>query len=402
MDQQITIMKQHLFLEQFYIAVILALLILTGCNDNHEENYEDNDGSSFEIELEEVSYARDTIIYRATLELLCDIDTLSEGEVKRTPVQGTVIDEAYPTRYYLAAETLEEARDYFTYFLVPIIAQDSIIEHIDGELELHTIGGDLIFHPQESSDGLARVDVNLKDLPEITEFVFIRESEWPFNDITSCPFTKGEFYLFNGNVYFCFREYQSSKDYGALVSFDSGWREDNFGGAGKSEFYNYKPFSVHTGCMEQNNWIELGQYIDDNPNSIREKVENVRDHGYSNNKTVNAISNIVERKGEYTIGNVHYSSHHTFFAIGKKLRRKYKWYEIDIYYYDAKESNSKKRCKSVHYGRIWIPGFFMAQTPVNKTPDCVVTFTSDQVKPDEDYVYIIKDKKKYGYLIIDK
>ena len=55
----------------------------------------------------------DSMIYNNVLELLLDEDTLENGEIKRTISSGQVLHETHPTEYYLIADSVEEAFDYF-------------------------------------------------------------------------------------------------------------------------------------------------------------------------------------------------------------------------------------------------------------------------------------------------
>lgn len=287
----------------------------------------------------------DSMIYNNVLELLLDEDTLENGEIKRTISSGQVLHETHPTEYYLIADSVEEAFDYFKAAFVPFNLEDSLRQISSGTWQLNTIGGSLTFHSESTVDGLAFVDVCLKDVPEVTRFIFITRDEWPKNDVDGSAFTMKQllYCKTNGYVYFCVRGCEESADGGLLVTFDGGWGNDVFERAAKSKYYNYTSFSLKYNCIEKKDFEALRRVLRNYPTEINEKLDNAEEHGWWSNRTILALRAITNKRNGKFIFQNHDWKHHW----GEWWSDKYGYYIVTRYYYDS----SKDSFTSKTYGK---------------------------------------------------
>lgn len=362
------------------ISISLLLFVHTACGEEEENDFIQNGTEADDLGTE----IRDTIIYESVVDRLMRVDTLETGEIKHSSHIGHALYPERPDRYYIGVEKQEDAVSFFREEMVPLEARDSIRTLADGSLVLHTIGGDMTFHLSNDDTDLAIVDVDFQKQPYIKQFIFIRNSEWPYNDQSS-PFTYGQIWRCdNGWYYFCAKAWDAYGP-GKLMTTDGGWREDWF----RKYMGCYRgPFCVYTDCASEQAWKGLHFYVYNRNDIFKKKIKILMDKlGASvyKSRTLAILSEMANGYMDnytFNLGNMEYKEH----------RRSVfdKWhYHVRVNYCSLK--NEKFTSWSTWYEcRKTSFFYYTVDTPRNEIPSSEVEFDNKYEKINESGVTKIR------------
>lgn len=218
--------------------ILLLLLCLGACSKPNPADDGDGDLTARAQE------AYNTSMSEMIMDNLCRTDTLENGTVQRVIRVGGVLDELKPTVYSCGVKSLEEAERIFRQ-LIPLEEQSIIAGTcaIDGF-------GTLKFTPSTEAGVFAVVDINIPQVPEITQLRLTDEALWPENPAS--PFLRGQIWRHNpsGRRYLCVTNYQNRNN-GLMITFDGGWTDM----PGSDQRPNvYKSY---------NTWWKRGTYADE-------------------------------------------------------------------------------------------------------------------------------------------
>lgn len=130
---------------------------------------------------------------------------------------GKALYPAKPTVRYSKAESQEAARRIFLGMLATETPVDSssaagILTADVGEY------GKLTYTPQTTEGELARITVDLKDLPELTEIVLLKPEAWPEDGDPYLGIYNGDVFMRDGFYFVCIKDCSNGDGY--LVGFD--------------------------------------------------------------------------------------------------------------------------------------------------------------------------------------
>lgn len=224
------------------------------------------------------SLERDALAFEIITKL-CEVDSSNIYHYRYTPRFGRA-DEADPSVLYLKSMDDGDAVSFFEY-LVPTSEKEQIVRG-EGVLTYSIEGeGTLTCTTVGSADVQARIDVNLEDLPDVRQLVYIPESMWPYND-KSTPFKIGSVWNRKESNhtwrYVCVKEYCGDNDKGIMMTFDGGWGTEEVDDC--------------TVLVSSSEWT--WKKLEDLYKKNRTKYNNARNQG--------AIPENVERGSPYAVG----------------------------------------------------------------------------------------------------
>ena len=167
----------------FSVLLMTALTChLTSCKDDDKivgnTDPDEKEMAGYDMTSEQVDeYAAMNFISH-----VCQVeyDTLTYALKSWEPDYGRILFENTPTVRYTRALTEEDARNEFLSMICSVATIDSTAA--DGTMTV-SMGshGSVRYIPDHQNGHLAYIDVNLKELPDITRITFFRSDAWPEN-----------------------------------------------------------------------------------------------------------------------------------------------------------------------------------------------------------------------------
>ena len=213
---------------------LLALLLMaamafcwTACSDKEDnEPNPDNDKSESDYVLtaaQIADYAADNFICHVCK---VEIDSATAKPISWEVNYGRVLHPETPNVRYARAETLEDARQQFLSMICmeATVDSSSVIGVITVAMGSH---GSVKYTPVDHNGEWARIDVNLKELPDLQTIVYCKPEAWPEN-AGDCGVKKHTVYKKNEGgrdvYYICVKECGGDGT-GYLIGFDT-WTVD--------------------------------------------------------------------------------------------------------------------------------------------------------------------------------
>ena len=197
----------------------------TACSDkeNDDVNSDDKDKSYFVMTAAQIAdYAADNFICH-----VCNVE-LDHSTMKPTSWEvnyGRVLHPETPNVRYARAETLENARQEFLSMICEEATANSNASTGVTTVEMGSHGM-VKFSPVNQNGEWARVEINLKELPDLQAIVFCKPEAWPENDsdigVKRCMVFK-RFEEGHDVYYICVKECGTPPGY--LIGFDT-WTID--------------------------------------------------------------------------------------------------------------------------------------------------------------------------------
>lgn len=329
-------MKQFLSVLSF-LCLFCFFVVPTSCSDDDETQDVINDEAE-DPEDPEAQRIADSLRSVSILSELAAYDSISG---KYTPHLGEAIYPEHPEWYYLIADSVEQARQYF----LNMFCDSTVVAGGNNTLICRFDAGSLTFNPTSTADYVAVVDVNVPVISNMKKLVFIRSSEWPHND--DSPMRWGQIWRRtckgegNGWLYFCATDFNCLSNEVRLMTFDGGWVKDHFG-----KYTHWQgSFDVYGNCASKEAFLGLNNYVQ-NIDSKRQILEDLKTFGLGNTRMYKMLQAIYNKdKGlDFNVG-THSYGHHLWWA--------YNCYDVTITYYSAKDR------------KIWSKYYTHKKKPVN-------------------------------------
>lgn len=313
-------MKKHLFVSFLTLLCLFGFsFVPMACSDDDDApGVEEGIGDETDAEALRI---RDSLRSVAILSELAAYDSISG---KYTPRLGTALYPEHPDWYYLKAESVDQARDYFKM----MFCDSTVQAGADGVLTCRFAAGSLTFNPSSTADQVASVDVDVPVVPNLKKFVFIRSSEWPTNSTNDMKW--GQIWrrtcLGTGNawLYFVAADCNSSSDHVRLITFDGGWKVDPF----RSKTHWQGDFDVYYNCASRATFEGLNRYVCNADPKGKILEDMAMTEKLKNSRLYYMLKGIYDRDNGLDF-NV--DTH----KWGKHLWKAYYCYDVTIYYYSA-------------------------------------------------------------------
>lgn len=315
-------MKKNFFIPFLTLLCLFSFSLLPmACSDD-----DDAPDSEEVIDDEydpEAQLIRDSLHSAAILSELAAYDSISGTY---TPHLGTAIYPEHPDWYYLMAESVDEAREYFT----TMFCDSTVQSGAGGVLTSKFIDGSLTFNPTSTADQVASIDVNVPVIPSLKKFVFIRSSEWPTNNTNDMKWgqvwrrtCKG---TGNGWLYFVAADCNSSSDNVRLITFDGGWDVDKF----RAKTHWQGAFDVYCNCASKATFEGLHRYVTRADPKGKILKDMAMTEKLKDTRLYCMLKGIYDKDQglDFNVGT------HKW---GKHLWRAYYCYDVTIYYYSARD-----------------------------------------------------------------
>lgn len=326
-------------------AYTLIALICSCSNDNEPVIPEDNSSVNEEA-------IKDSLAYQTLLTNLCTVDTLEDGSLKYTLINGEVLYPQEPETYYIGVDSVEEAENMIKSTIIPI--GQSPVETING-FTYDLLDASLSFQRIGSDFELASLDINIKELPDYKQIKFVDKEMWPDNGDTnaSSPFTAYSVWKNNktGYYYLCVRP----AGYGAqgiLLTFDGGWSVDPF----RKYTHWQGNFDLYMNCGSSEAWNAVKDMQLYYPKKMSDIIKHLELYK-SYTKLYNFMNAAYDQKGQTYVYNVgtHTYKHHLWWA--------YNCYDVTTYWYNL---NTKNLGQSYYTHK---------STPQNNIPNSCIYFS---------------------------
>ena len=209
----------------FMAMLLMAALVCgwTACSDNEDNdpiNNGDKSDSDYELTAEQIAdYAADNFICHVCK---VEIDSTTMKPTSWEVNYGRVLHPETPNVRYTRAETLEKAREQFLSMICmeANVDSSSVIGTMTVDMGSH---GSVKYVPVDHNGEWARVEVNLKELPDVQTLVYYKPEAWPEN-AGDCGVKKHSVYMRNESghdvYYICIKEC-SDDGTGYLIGFDT-------------------------------------------------------------------------------------------------------------------------------------------------------------------------------------
>lgn len=215
-------MKRQLMLS----LIAIALCCWTACSDNND----DISTSSEKSEKTDEALTAEEIAEMTFDEFICSVcETEIDEETHRVKSwqlnYGKALDSSQPTVRYCKAESQEAARSIF-------LGMAAIESHVDSSSVVGILKvdvgshGTLTYTPGTVGGELAHIDVNIKELPELTKIVLLKSEAWPENVDPYLGIYNGDVFK-NGDAYYvCIKDCANGVGY--LIGFDTWTYQGNY------------------------------------------------------------------------------------------------------------------------------------------------------------------------------
>lgn len=147
------------------------------------------------------------------------IEKLQSGEGVFEAQYGTLLHDATPTIRYVTANSFGQARSIFIEnFLSPITFLDADTTASVIKLDLGQ-QGDITFSSENGEGNVAKIDINLKQLDDLTMIYFLKQEAWPQNSVRKID-QGNTFISSDGLNFICIKSAENLDGY--LATFDQG------------------------------------------------------------------------------------------------------------------------------------------------------------------------------------
>lgn len=346
-------MKKMLF--KYALAMLTLSISVCSCSDDNEPKIPGNDASDGSSVNEEA--IMDSLSYQTLLTNLCTIDTLEDGSLKYTLINGKMLYPQDPETYYIGVDSTEEAENYVKATIIP--AGSSAEETLLG-FKFNLLDASLDFQRIDSDFELASLDIDIKELPEIKNIKFVNKEMWPDNDDTnkSSPFSGYSVWKKTfGNetrYYLCVRPcgYGSK---GILLTVDGGWWVDPF----RKYTHWQGEFDLYAGCATAEAWNAVRCMQIEQRNKMLSIIQNLKNFE-SKTKLDDFLKSAYNREDKTYIIGTHKYDHHLWWA--------YNCYDVTTYWYNLKSMNTGET------------EYTHKATPQNNIPNSNIYFNTDYNK----------------------
>lgn len=257
-----------------YIYTFFAFLLLfAGCKEDSAEVKEEQEEPCETIDLTPEQEWAEIIAERAFF-----IEEDENGSQTKICVYGEASDPVFPDVISLSLDNKQEAREYFYRHFVPdperknLSGDESNMKYDLGEY------GTASYREDVGAGMIARIDVNMKLLPEIKRINILTKEAWPDN--ASSPFYPGDIVssmeYYNGKMnrayWLCVRACEGG-NLGILMTVDFGWETNWYSD-------HYKGFTKYTKCAPADAWDALAAFWYYDNNLFRAEYQAIKDRGY--------------------------------------------------------------------------------------------------------------------------
>jgi hypothetical protein len=297
----------------YLLMFCLSCFIYTGCSSD--------DDPVDEEEMFEEDEDVDELNYLSVASVLLDGEKISEDSLVYTFSYGEVLDSSTPTVRSMGMNSYEEAFDWFVYHCVPVDQRENYTG-LMGEITID-MGeyGTITYHPSESADLYASIDIHLKDISNVTRLDIIPMSLWPNNETSD--YVLGDVVYDTQGVegvkeyYLCVSECEGSHK-GILLSFSPAW-EDKF-----IDTWNEQGVSIHTPVgTTEDAWQALAHYVYGDEVKFKNRIEDVESKfpgvQFTKTRACNVIMRYPDNAGTLVVFG--YASCKKYNYLNKKLKR---------------------------------------------------------------------------------
>lgn len=209
---------------RFYTLLLLAVSVscFTACEKNDDlfpDQDEETNTLKFVTYQDSVQIATKLAYQALSAPDSTLYDKLDAGDIQLKPDYGTLIHNATPSIRYVTASSFEQARQFFiSDFLSTIVYLKADTTNAEITLNLGQQGY-ISFSPENGDGNVAKIDVNLKQLDDLTMVYFILPEAWPQNGVQAIA-QGNTFISLDGLNYICIKDAHNREGY--LVTFDMG------------------------------------------------------------------------------------------------------------------------------------------------------------------------------------
>jgi|GEM_PF-6945954 len=184
------------------LLMFAASMCMLSCSD--DDSQEDNNGGSSSYE-----YTEEDLAAYHVLDVTSSIDNLPENWQSMTfePVAGVVLDPSTPYVRYIGVDDLAEAADFYS--------RMTQVDMTDGRTSDTFTSGDITlkYTAVNQSDLYATIDVNVKQMPHLTQIRLVPQSVIGLNAKTYDKYDVGDVIVDKDLCYwFCFKKAEGTND----------------------------------------------------------------------------------------------------------------------------------------------------------------------------------------------
>ena len=208
------------------LSVLLMCIMLccwTACSNDDDVQADDEDDVEYNGETEPMTLQDSLdIAFMNVISTLCETDsTFTVKSDNYVPDYGTLLYSVSPTVRYKTADSKADARGQFILaFASAISFTRTLVEGSTIRIDLGNKGS-VEFEPAEGEGKLGVLNVDIPQIPSLTQVVWIQTEAWPQNAGDGGTYIGMTFKSRDGKRWVCVQTSEGGSEYGLLVTFDN-------------------------------------------------------------------------------------------------------------------------------------------------------------------------------------